>query len=122
MSAHHEFCSTSHPETRVISGPPLDPEMRRPGQTDTLCAPLRPDFADRGRWLPSARTGYRIGAARTRLRGGPWSRSRRPAPLEVAIRVRGAARGHALPPSIHDAAGAGYGPSSHEFPPPLVAR
>ena len=40
--------------------PPRDSEIRRPDQTDTLRAPLRPDLADHGRWLPSARTGYRI--------------------------------------------------------------
>ena len=55
-SALREFCSTSLPETRVISAPPRPPERRRHEHTDSLCAPLRPDLADHGRWLPSART------------------------------------------------------------------
>ena len=40
----------------TLPEPPQDREKRRPEQTDTLCAPLGPDLADRGRWLPSART------------------------------------------------------------------
>ena len=85
--ALHEFCFTTLPKTRVISAPPRDPELRQREQADSLCAPLRRGLADHGRWLPSARTGNRIGADLARLRGGPWSRSRRPAPLEVAIGV-----------------------------------